>query len=166
MENNIVNYNEKELLIVTNDNNEKKLSCVVEQYLDFIKEVNEKEKLLKTTLKDTMMLNGLYSEKVGKYSISIAFPKPTETLDEEKLITNEDDSVLLPFIVMNKNEEFNLEGLKEKYPDIYKEFYKEKIELTIDSERLKKMRPDLYDKYKIVTPSNKEPYLVVKESKK
>lgn len=164
MENNLVNYNEKELLIVGDDN--KKLSFVVEQYLDFIKEVDEKEKLFKNDLKNVMLENGLYSEKIGKYNISIAFPKSTETLDEEKLITNEEESVLIPFILTHRNESFDVEKLKEKYPEIYKEFYHEDIDLTIDSERLKKMRPDLYDKYKVVTPSTKEPYLVVKESKK
>lgn len=166
MENKVFEINNNESLIFKNDNNEKKLLPFVEEYLDFVKYVNEQDKSFRKRLEKEMIENGLYSEKIGKYNISIAFPKATENLDEEKLITNEDDSTLLPFIIMNKNDEFDINGLKEKYPDIYKEFYKQKVELIIDSEKLKKMRTDLFDKYKIITPPSKEPYIVIKESKK
>ena len=143
-------------------NSDKTLNEEVASYLDFVKMVEDEGKSFRKKLEKVMLDNGLYSEKLGKYNISIAFPKPTESLDEDKLITNENEELLLPFIVMNSS--FDLEKFKEENPEMYQKYIK--VELSIDSEKLKKMRPDVFDKYKVITPTSKEPYIVIKESKK
>ena len=130
-------------LIVYNDG-VPSLSPQIEQVLDefmaFKTNFETAEKNFRTKLLETMQENGIYSANVGKYKLTCVSPKNKEIFNNDEFILNEADEIINLFTTFETIENFNVEKLKEKYPEIYKECCNEETIANVDVKKLQNQR--------------------------
>lgn len=143
-----------------------KVEQILDDYNTTKKEFEKREKLFRDCLFKAMQENNIISAKVGKYNISQVIGKPSYVLDEDKFLTEVDIATLNLFAKIEETEEFDIQRFIKEHPELYQEYLNKQQKVVYDLEKLKKLRPDLYDKYTIVVPSTKQPYLMIKESSK
>ena len=146
------------------------LSPQIEQVLDeftiFKTSFETAEKEFRNKLLSAMQENGIYSASVGKYKITCVSPKNKEIFNQDEFILHEKDDVIALFTSFETKENFSLETLKEKYPEIYKECCNEETIATVDTKKLLKNFPDLYTKYTTIIPGEGTSYIKITGGKK
>lgn len=143
-----------------------KVESILDDYTKTKKEFEKKEKEFRDELFKAMQENNIISAKVGKYSLSQVIGKPTEELDEENFIKNNDLVTLQLFTNIETIETFNMEKFIKENPEMYMKYLEKEDKISYDLEKIKKLRPDLAVEYIKEIPSTKKPYLMIKESKK
>lgn len=157
-----------ELIIKVNDMPQ--INPSLEKMLDdftIIKQrFEETEKEFRNKLLSAMQENGIYSASVGKYKITCVSAKNKEIFNQDEFILHEKDDVIALFTSFETKENFSLETLKEKYPEIYKECCNEETIATVDTKKLLKNFPDLYTKYTTIIPGEGTSYIKITGGKK
>ena len=143
-----------------------KVEQILDDYNTTKKEFEKREKFFRDSLFNAMQENNIISAKVGKYNISQVIGKPSYVLDEDKFLTEVDIATLNLFAKIEETEEFDIQRFIKECPEVYQKYLNKQQKVVYDLEKLKKLRPDLYDKYTTVIPSTKQPYLMIKESSK
>ena len=142
-----------------------KVEEILDNYSKMKKEFENAESEFRDYLFKAMVDNNIISAKVGKYSLSQVIGKPTEELDEVEFIENNDLVTLQMFSKIETIENFNLEKFIKENPEMYMKYLEKEDKISYDIEKIKKLRPDLAEKYIKLIPSSKKPYLMIKESK-
>ena len=63
------------------------------------------------------------------------------------------------FTTVSTSEEFSVEELKTRYPDIYKQCCVTKTDATVNQKKLKSALPDVYKKYCSIVETTSKPSL-------
>lgn len=147
---------EKQLeLVVRNDDNKLVLASVVDDMLDVCETETQKAyeqyELVKDELLKAMCDNGLKKAETSHFSVSIRENKSKWVFDEERFKNEAGKEVVSAVTVTNKTRDIvlDIDKLKEKYPEVYEDCLEVKeIETsTIDTNKLWKLLPDIYNKY-------------------
>lgn len=157
-----------ELIIKVNDVPQinPSLEKMLDEFTTIKQQFEETEKEFRSKLLNAMQENGIYSASIGKYKITCVSPKNKETFNSDEFILNETEDVVKLFTTFETVESFNLEKLKEKYPEIYKECCNEETIATVDIKKLSKNFPDIYNKYVTIIPGEGTSYIKIVGGKK
>ena len=138
---------------------------MIDDTLDLVNDAEQVEKELREAILEAMKVNGIFTAKVGKYTISQVVPKDTVTFDYETF-KKENANLVETFSSTTETESFDMELLKSKYPAIYDEIHKVNKVTVIDTKKLEKAVPDIYHKYTTCVKSEKPITLAIKAAKK
>lgn len=147
---------EKQLELVIRDaDNKLILASVVDELLNVCEKecnnANAQYELLKDTLLNTMLDNGLKKAETEHFKVTIRENNSKWLFDEERFKKEESVDVVLACTKTEVNREcsLNVDKLKEKYPNVYEECIevKETKTSTIDTTKLWKLLPNIYMKY-------------------
>lgn len=148
------------------------LSDEVEELLDNVKHQLDKAKeddtAFRQALLDAMLKNDIKTAKVGKYTISTVVPHNTVVFDSKKFIDDYLDNTefLQSYVSYHVNEKsFDLERFKKEHPDLYKEYTGFDEEFVVDTDKLQKELPYVFDKYSTEVVSTKKTTISIKEKK-
>ena len=161
---------ETELILI--ENNVAVLSPIVENKLDenrqYLEDAKKNDEEFRQAILKAMLDNDIKTAKLGKYTISVVVPHNTIIFDSDKFIEDYlDNTEFLKEFVEYKVQEkpFNLEKFKEEHTDLYKEYtgYDETFE--VDTKKLEKLLPQVFEKYSSEVVSTKKTTLTIKEKK-
>lgn len=147
---------EKQLeLVVRNDDKKLVLASIVDDMIDLCEtEVNnasEQYDNLKDELLKAMSDNGLKKAETSRFTVSIRENKSKWVFDEERFKKEAGKEVVSAVTVTTKNREviLDIDKLKEKYPEVYEDCLevRETETSTIDTNKLWKLLPDVYNKF-------------------
>ena len=142
------------------------LEKMLDDFTTIKQQFEESEKAFRSKLLGAMQENGIYSASVGKYKITCVSPKNKETFNSDEFILNESEDIVKLFTTFETTETFNIEKLKEKYPEIYKECCNEETTAIVDVKKLGKNFPDIYNKYVTIIPGEGSSYIKITGGKK
>lgn len=137
---------------------------MIDDTMDLVNDAEQIEKELRESILEAMKANGIFTAKVGKYTLSQVVPKDTVTFDYETF-KKENANLVESFSTTTETESFDMELLKTKYPAIYNEIRKVNKVVVIDTKRLEKGVPDIYNKYTTSVKSEKPITLAIKAKK-
>ena len=147
---------EKQLeLVVRNDDNKLVLASIVDDMIGICEtdsqNAYDQYENLKDALLKAMSDNGLKKTETANYTVSIRENKSKWVFDEERFKKEAGKEVVSAVTVTTKNREviFDIDKLKEKYPEVYEDCLevRETETTTIDTNKLWKLLPDVYNKF-------------------
>lgn len=159
----------KEFELVVFKNGTPTISDQVDELLDDImktkEQIEENEKFVRSTILDAMMKNGILQSKTTNYTFSQVIPKSNVQFNSDEFLLNEPLEITSVFTNVSETETFNLEKFKAENPDIYKKYTETTISTFVDTKRLEKTLPEIYQKYITFNPTTKPITLRVAKNK-
>lgn len=159
----------KEFELVVFKNNTPTISDQVDELLDDImktkEQIEENEKFIRSAILDAMMKNGILQSKTTNYTFSQVIPKSNVQFDSDEFLLNEPLEITSVFTNVSETETFNLEKFKAENPDIYKKYTETTISTFVETKKLEKTLPEVYQKYITINPTTKPITLRVAKNK-
>lgn len=159
----------KDFELVVLKNGTPTISDQVDELLDDImktkEQIEENEKFVRSAILDAMTKNGILQSKTTNYTLSQVIPKSDVQFDSDEFLLNESLEITSVFTSVSETETFNLEKFKAENPDIYKKYTEITIGTFVDTKRLEKTLPEVYQKYITFNPTTKPITLRVAKNK-
>lgn len=133
--------------------------------MDLLNDATQVDKELREAILNAMIDNNIQTAHIGKYTISQVVPKSTITFDYESF-KSENANILPDYSTTTETESFDMDLLKSKYPDIYNEIRKVNKVTVVDTKKLEKSIPTLFQKYATEIKSDKKITLAIKTKKR
>mgnify|MGYP004655321405 CR=1 FL=1 len=121
-----------------------------------VAEAENDKKVFKTALLKYMRDHDIYTASTDKYTISQVVPKEKSEFNKEKFIQEQPDDIIEGFSTINEVKVFNEQILKEKYPEIYDECCETQYDVEVDTKKLSKAYPEIFDKYNVIIPATSD----------
>ena len=121
-----------------------------------VTEAENDKKVFKAALLKYMRDHDIYTASTDKYTISQVVPKEKSEFNKEKFIQEQPDDIIEGFSTINEVKVFNEQILKEKYPEIYDECCETQYDVEVDTKKLSKAYPEIFDKYNVIIPATSD----------
>lgn len=158
-----------DLIIKDEDNNiitVDQAECILDEYYDIKETIEEAEKKLRECILNSMLQNNIVKSKIGKYTVSLTNCKDIEVFNENDFLKNENEDIVKNFVNEEKTENFNLELFKKEHFDLYNQYTTITVNRIVDSKKLNKYLPNVYQKYISIKESDKKVSLRISGGKK
>lgn len=151
MNNNIIIRNDKGEVIVNPE-----VGTLLNDILTEKEKLMQKELELKHSILTAMKENDIQTADVDGFKFSQVVPKPLSKFDTDAFLLNENEEILSAFITISEEKLFNIEKFKSEQAEMYERYSETYQNVDVNTKKLCKTLPAIYNKYYSETPSDKE----------
>lgn len=134
--------------------NELQRLTVDEKVVDRLNEISNEittlqneEDDLRNQILEEMRSNNIDTCKSKNLVFTQVFPKDKLIFDSKKFLENESEDVIASFSTLNEHDDFNIEKFKAENPELYEKYVTHNVDLDVDTTKLQKALPIIFDKY-------------------
>ena len=130
-----------------------------EDYKNFESEVRE-------VILNLMAKYGTVVIKSQNYIVSKVSPADKVEFDEEKFLLETSEDILSVFVDVIEEKTFDEEAFKNEHPDLYEQYVKTNYISHVNTKKLAKTFPAIYDRYTTTIKSDRAPTIRIVGNKK